>query len=204
MTSENQENSVSCPDCGSSLISEVSRAEEFHYGLGDESVTLSAVVPIIHCDSCGFEFTDHRAEEARHESVCRHLGVLTPKEIVGIRDSIGLTRTEFAALGGFGIASLQRWETGALVQNPANDRLIYLLQFTANRQRLTKKLEPPPMAIALSAESASRSEVEYCRASEFPFRTISTAVLASDESLMRTAGIFAEMMNEGCIFSTSR
>jgi putative zinc finger/helix-turn-helix YgiT family protein len=191
--------SVGCPDCGCNDLSEALRTEEFQYGIGDDVVTLSAVVPIISCRECGFEFTDYRAEEVRHETVCRHLGVLSPREIVEIRDSIGLTRAEFAALGGFGIASLQRWETGTLVQNPANDRLIYLLQFTANRQRLAKKLEPPQEEVALNAESASMPEYER-RAVSLPFHTLSTAVLASDETIMRTAGIFTEMMNAGSMF----
>ena len=46
-----------------------------------EAVELTAQVPVRTCNACGFQFTDDVAEEARHEVVCRHLGVMTPKEI---------------------------------------------------------------------------------------------------------------------------
>jgi putative zinc finger/helix-turn-helix YgiT family protein len=186
-----------CPDCGCNDLSETLRNEEFQYGLGGDVVTLSAVVPIICCRECGFEFTDYRAEEVRHETVCRHLGVLSPREIVEVRESIGLTRAEFAALGGFGIASLQRWETGALIQNQANDRLIYLLQFTANRQRLEKKAAPPPPS-ELTVYGDSSPVQGYV--SVIPPHTLSVAVLLADESVRRSAELFSNLMNAGAMF----
>ena len=51
-----------------------------------------------------------------------------------------LTRSEFAAITKFGETSLSRWETGAVIQNLANDQLLYLLQFPENLQRLRERV----------------------------------------------------------------
>jgi putative zinc finger/helix-turn-helix YgiT family protein len=117
-----------CDICGTPGIHEEIRREEFLYGMKDEAVTLSADVPVWVCDGCGFSFTDHRGEDARHEAVCKHLGVLAPKDIVAIREQSGLSRAAFADVLGFGIASLQRWETGSTIQNTSSDNLIRLSQ----------------------------------------------------------------------------
>jgi len=93
-------------------------------------------MPVFTCQDCGYEFFDERGESAQHDAVCRHLGVQTPHEIRGVREAAGLSRTEFCELGGFGIASLQRWETGEVIPNASSDRLIYLLQFKQNLEGL--------------------------------------------------------------------
>jgi len=99
-------------------------------------VTLSADVPIRSCVSCGFSYTDDEGQKARHDAVCRHLEVMTPREIEGIRKNYGLTRHEFAKLTQIGEASLARWENGLLIQNPGNDQFLYLLNFPDNLDRL--------------------------------------------------------------------
>ena len=66
-------------------------------------------------------------ERLRHEAVCRHLGVLSPAEISGLRKGFGMSRAAFAELTGLGEASLGRWESGAVIQNRANDRYLRLL-----------------------------------------------------------------------------
>jgi len=203
MTNENslQSNGAACPDCNSEDISQHTSTQDFEYGLGDQRTVLSAIFPVFHCNNCSFEFTDSRAEKARHDAVCRHLGVLTPSEIIAIREQRELTRAEFADLGGFGLASLQRWESGSLIQNAANDRLIYLLQFTANCQRLGRKLQDcrKPLAEHGSAWSEARSESET---TPLTFRqATSLQSLAAEASLMRNADIFSELLNEGAVFA---
>jgi hypothetical protein len=39
-----------------------------------------------------------------------------------------MSQAEFAKVTGFGIASVKRWETGALVQNQSADRLLRLIR----------------------------------------------------------------------------
>ncbi len=101
--------------------------DPFIYGVGDDVVELSVDIPVHTCDQCKVCFTGREAEVIHHEAVCRHLGVLTPEEIRGIRKQYGLSRAAFARLTGFGKASLARWERGELIQNTSSDRYLKLL-----------------------------------------------------------------------------
>jgi DNA-binding transcriptional regulator YiaG len=94
------------------------------------------------CADCGFEFTDGAAESSRHEAVCRYLSVLTPEEILRIRELNGLSRAEFAKLTRIGEASLHRWENGLLIQNPAMDSYLRLLAFPESLERLRRGVLP--------------------------------------------------------------
>ena len=96
-------------------------------------------MPVISCEDCQFEFFDERGEAARHAAVCKHLGVQTPDEIRKVREVSGLGRAEFCELTGFGSASLQRWESGIFIPNASSDRLIFLLRFAENIERLRNK-----------------------------------------------------------------
>jgi DNA-binding transcriptional regulator YiaG len=88
---------------------------------------LTAEVTQHECELCGFSYSDSAAEVARHESVCRHLGVLSPAEIKQIRERQGLNRAQFAHLTKIGTASLARWESGTQIQNAAMDQYLRLL-----------------------------------------------------------------------------
>ena len=151
---ETHEEHASCFNCGSLNVNKAWKNQHFQYGSGESAVELSAEMPVYTCQECAFEFGGVEAEEIRHEAVCRHLGLLAPREIVAIRKSMGLSRMQFAEIAGVGIASLKRWETGTLIQNAANDQLIYLMTFPKNVERLKGRdrfasLEPAD----LSAES---------------------------------------------------
>jgi YgiT-type zinc finger domain-containing protein len=77
---------IECPTCGGHNVHTTIETETFAYGDGPEAVGLTVRVPVRTCNNCGFQFTDDIAEEVRHEAVCRHLGMMSPKEIP---DSIG-------------------------------------------------------------------------------------------------------------------
>jgi putative zinc finger/helix-turn-helix YgiT family protein len=130
---------MECPQCGQSTVETRMERDTFRYGTGDSAVDLHALIPIHSCRSCGFAYTDAAAEDARQEAVCDHLGILNPRQVVGIRKLYGFTRAEFAALTRFGEASLARWESGSITQNPGNDQLLYLLQFRENMERLQER-----------------------------------------------------------------
>ena len=129
----------SCVNCGSSQLKRELQRQAFQYGTGDTAVKLTAEMPVYTCLSCGYQFAGPEAEDARHEAVCRYLGVLTPQEIVAIREHGALTRSQFADLTRIGIASLKPWETGLLFQNAANDELVYLMVFPDNVARLRER-----------------------------------------------------------------
>ena len=152
---DERETTANCFSCDSTNLERTWRRQTFQYGTGSSAVELTAEMPVYTCADCGYQFAGAEGEEARHEAVCRHLGVLTPKEIVAVRESTGLTRTQFSECTRIGIASLKRWETGALIQNAANDDLIYLMTFPENVERLQRRNRFEPLErIAISAASA--------------------------------------------------
>jgi len=104
----------------------------FRYGADDSAVDLTVRIPVEVCGTCGFASTGHKAEKLRHEAVCAHLGVLTPREIRAIRKRHRLSRAAFAELTGLGEATLHRWENGILTQKRANDNYLRLLQSADN------------------------------------------------------------------------
>lgn len=132
---------LECPACGQHRIRTNLVQDRFEYGIDDDRAELSAWVRIHHCMNCDLTFTGDDAEEARHEAVCRYLGLLTPREILEVRESYGLSQSDFAEISKIGKASLARWERGALLQNAANDNLVYLLKFKDNMRRLRSRAD---------------------------------------------------------------
>jgi putative zinc finger/helix-turn-helix YgiT family protein len=122
-----------CPDCGQRAM----YVSEKPYSFLHRTVELSAVVPVWKCKACGCEYTDGRGEEIEYEAVCQYLGLLTPREICGIRKQYSLSRKELARLTRFGEASIKRWEIGALFQNASADRFLRLIK---NDSRVVEKL----------------------------------------------------------------
>lgn len=152
-----------CLECGSSRLKEDLKEQQFPYGPASARTILTASIPVFTCQDCGYEFFDERGESARHDAVCIHLGVQTPNVIRDVREAAGLSRVEFCKIGGFGIASLQRWETGEVIPNSSSDRLIYLLGFPENISRLRARNcvhanQPSVVAtLADTVQSAERS-----------------------------------------------
>lgn len=132
-----------CPTCGSDQLQTRWEDREFQYGTGDDAVTLKARVPVHVCTDCKLEFTDHVAEDSRHRAVCKHLGIMTPSEIVALRESLNMSRAQFARMSGIGEASFNRWENGQLTQSASIDRYLYLLSFRDNIERLERRSERP-------------------------------------------------------------
>ena len=128
-----------CAACGGGNLSRRTETDEFEHGAGEGAVSLNANVVVLTCDDCDFEFTGPSAEVARHEAVCRHLGIMTPAEIRDLRGRYGLSRQSFASLTRLGAASIARWEAGSLLQNRAYDSLLYLLCFEDNLGRLRSR-----------------------------------------------------------------
>jgi putative zinc finger/helix-turn-helix YgiT family protein len=127
-----------CAACGSTNTRSVFENHSFSYGEGSEAVSLEANIPVTSCNACGFEFLDEFANELKHEAVCMHLGVLSPKQIIALRKKYGLTRADFCRLTRIGEATLARWERGALIQNAAYDLYLRLLHDPENLERLRR------------------------------------------------------------------
>ena len=139
MDLEIRDDEITCAACGGNNVSRRMELDEFEYGAGEAAVSLSANVVVFACDDCDSEFTGPSAEVARHDAVCRHLGVMTPAEIRDLRGRYGLSRQSFASITRLGAASIARWEAGSLLQNRAYDSLLYLLCFEDNLRRLRSR-----------------------------------------------------------------
>lgn len=125
-----------CIECGSENCTERTVMQQFPYGVSDDQVILSASFPVVTCSECGYQSFDERGEAARFAAICRHHGVHSPEERQKMRQLVGLSRSEFCELSGFGPASLQRWENGTIIPNLSSDRLTYLMQYPDNVLRL--------------------------------------------------------------------
>lgn len=157
-TSSQGESVATCPECGGARIRTETVQHRFPLGDGPSQVELTAKIPLSRCQDCEAEFFDSTAEMLMHDEVCRHLGVMTPAEIHRLRERCGgLTRAEFARVTKLGEATLGRWERGELIQNPANDQLLYLLTFPENLVRLRARLAEHSNSESISPGSASRS-----------------------------------------------
>lgn len=139
---------IKCAECGSENVTTSNEQYNFPYCVGDDSVELTACVPIRICTDCGFRYLDKTAEQLCHDAICEHLGVMKPIQIKALRDYYRLTQTEFSKITGLGEASLSRWERGIIIQNEAYDNYLYLLGFKENLQKIhrlkesTEKMEP--------------------------------------------------------------
>ena len=127
---------LKCGNCGGTAVATQLEPQQFEYGTAPNIVLLTASVPVRTCGDCGFRYTDEEAETARHDATCRHLGVMTPREVEATRRRLGLSRAELSKISRIGEASLARWENGLLIQNSANDQLLFLLTFPENLCRL--------------------------------------------------------------------
>jgi putative zinc finger/helix-turn-helix YgiT family protein len=143
-----------CPECGVHAVRLEHKAHSFKFGT-DEPVELTATLPIWTCEACGYGYTDGLGEEIEHAAICRHLGLLTPDEIRGLRNKLGLSRPEFARLTRFGEKSIKRWETGALIQSASADRFLRLINDPFVFERLQRLDAQSPIASHGSAKSAT-------------------------------------------------
>lgn len=130
---------IRCPACNSDRVNSLVVDAEFPYGEGSGAVSIPVKLRTYVCNNCELEFLDSGAEELKHEAVCRHLGIHTPREIVAIRNGVGLSRSKFAQITKIGEATLGRWERGVLTQNPGYDQFLFLLGFPENVDRLINR-----------------------------------------------------------------
>ena len=135
-----------CPVCGENRVATFDHRHTFEYGSGDSAVTLQVNLPVHRCQACDFEFLDQDGERVKHEAVCRHLGVLSSTDIRRIRKQYRMSRSSFAEITGFGVATLNRWENGVVIQNIANDRYLRLIAIPEVFRRLTHLFDSPSVS----------------------------------------------------------
>ncbi|RYY04871.1 MAG: YgiT-type zinc finger protein [Gammaproteobacteria bacterium] len=115
---------ILCECCGEMAVTETTKRMPIEYGDGDDAIVLYAQVPVFVCKSCEFEYTDSRAEDIRHDTICKHLNLLTSVELKSMRNDLGWSVAKLAAETALGQASLTRWENCQCFQTKANDKLL--------------------------------------------------------------------------------
>ncbi|MDX2208049.1 MAG: type II toxin-antitoxin system MqsA family antitoxin [Gemmatimonadales bacterium] len=84
------------------------------------------------CSGCGEERFDPLQVDAARAAAAVKLtqdeGLLTPEEILALRESFGLTQAGFEAALGFGAKTVVRWESGAVVPGRAAALLLVALR----------------------------------------------------------------------------
>lgn len=92
--------------------------------IGEKGDSFPVTIPIYRCDSCDAVIADHKAETVRHIAACRHLKILMPEEIRGIRERSGMTIEKFAHVHGIPLRTLEECEAGRQMQNDDMDKLL--------------------------------------------------------------------------------
>ena len=134
-----EEEKYICPNCGRDNVQRVQQNYPFPYGIGENSIVLTALILVTKCRSCGEMFLDSIAQDLCHEAVCKHLGVMTPMQIQNLREKYSHTPEVFAELIGVTKDKLLLWERGIQIQNKAYDNLLHLLEFEDNFKRLINR-----------------------------------------------------------------
>jgi len=116
-----------CPNCEKeSQLLLVRKPEEFNI----RGEVISVEVEYYQCVDCGEEFevskSDFDPYEIAYQEYRTRKELLQPKEIREFRVKYGLTQKEFSGLIGLGIATVNRYENGAL-QTEAHDRVLKLV-----------------------------------------------------------------------------
>jgi putative zinc finger/helix-turn-helix YgiT family protein len=96
------------------------------------------------CKQCGDEvlnpLVNHDPFELAYKEYRRKHALLQPEEIASWRKAHHLTQGEFAKLLGIGVATLNRYENGAL-QNESHENLLRLAMGSSNLLKLIEKSE---------------------------------------------------------------
>ncbi len=166
-----------CMECESENTSTRSEIDHFEYLHGEDVAQLQADVDVHTCQDCGFQFTDSAAEDARHNAVCKYLGLMTPTDVKAVRTNYGLSRSQMASASKIGEASLARWEAGSLIQGGAYDNYLFLLRFTENMSRIQQKASGNTVGTQATEERIwqSLTVTETIRMEQTAFSLISLA-----------------------------
>ncbi|WP_198013933.1 type II TA system antitoxin MqsA family protein [Desulforegula conservatrix] len=129
-----------CPVCEKLVHTE--KVEEFEtFDIKGEKITVP--VEYFKCAECGEAFDDPSSEkpdpvEAAYKKYRKIKGMVQPEEITTLRKKYGLTQGELSDLLGLGVATLSRYENGAL-QNESHDMLLRLSTQPVNLLQLVKR-----------------------------------------------------------------
>lgn len=116
---------MKCVKCGNKTFEK--KQERASIEIKGEKVDYIAEIDV--CSSCGMQSASDEQMRLSYvnasDAYRKKHHLLISAEIVGFREKMDMTQEEFAEYLGVGVASLKRWENGA-IQEKANDELIRL------------------------------------------------------------------------------
>lgn len=115
---------VRCPECGKVAEPEPRDVSETWNIRGEE---IKVQGKLNYCPACGSLYLDEaydRLQEAAYRTYRDKHRLMTPDEIRSTREGYGFSQELFSRVLGIGVASLRRYEGGAL-QTPAIDTLLH-------------------------------------------------------------------------------
>jgi putative zinc finger/helix-turn-helix YgiT family protein len=143
---------VKCPECGAIVEPESRSISETWNVMGDE---INVEGRLNYCPSCGSLFLDEaydRVQAVAYGTYREKHRLMTPAQIRKIREGYGFSQELFSRILGIGVASLRRYEGGAL-QTPAIDALLHSAETPDSLMSLFEK----------NQRELSDSEVESVR-----------------------------------------
>ena len=146
-----------CPNCEKeSPLAVIRKTEEFN--IRGEAIPVE--VELYKCQICGEEFEDPKSDydpyDLAYREYRKRTGMAQPEEIRKFRIQCGLTQKELSALLGIGIATINRYENGAL-QSEAHDRMIKLAMDPRNFANLVSESK------GILSESKKREIIDRAR-----------------------------------------
>ena len=121
---------TSCAICDSEKTRRVRRDFPAKYNQTPVSVPNVEMYECVDCGERFFTPEQTRALSLAIKEQARNIaGLLSPEEIVAIRQKLELTQNDLEALFGLGSKVVTRWETGRVLQSRAADVALRLLAF---------------------------------------------------------------------------
>ena len=128
-----------CPNCEKETRQEFIRKTE-EIDIRGEKVPVE--LEYYFCEECREEYEiprpDYDPLENAYREFRKRKGLVQPEEITRFRKKLGLTQKEFSSILSIGIATLNRYENGAL-QTEAHDRVIQLCMLPDNLLDILEK-----------------------------------------------------------------
>jgi putative zinc finger/helix-turn-helix YgiT family protein len=110
-------------------------------------------MPEWHCAACEVATLHDDSDEILQDALRKHMRLLRPTELRTARESLGLKQKELADLTGCASESLSRWETGAVLQSRAYDRLLRIFFHLPEARELLADLELDPTLGSMAIHS---------------------------------------------------
>ena len=117
-----------CPACGTIMLPSTTDLSAL---VNEEKVTVSGIAHLRcpACDEVLLAFESAKALQERGVDLYRRAhGLLGADEIRALRQQLGLTQAQFAALLHLGQNTVSRWESGRNVQSGAMDLLLKVIR----------------------------------------------------------------------------